>query len=63
MTESVTLPVSAPPPVNPVPAMTLTVFGTAPLTAETEIAIDEFDADVRRPCASTVKLPTVLALP
>jgi hypothetical protein len=43
--------------------MTLTVFGTAPLTAATEIAIDEFDADVIRPCASTVKDPTVLALP
>ena len=52
-----------PPPDKPVLVLMLRVFGTAPLTAATLIAIDEFAAAVRRPCASTAKVPTVLALP
>ena len=42
----VTLAVNAPPPDNPVPAITLTVLGTAPETAPTLIAIAALAAAV-----------------
>ena len=54
MTDKVTFPVSAPPPDKPDPASTLTVFGTAPDTAATPIAIATLDALVALPLASRV---------
>ena len=51
---SVTLPVNAPPPDIPVPAITFTVFGTAPVTLATGIVMPTLAAFVIWPCALTV---------